>query len=94
LTNLLRYPLEPLSFTYNKDDESGLCYDNDLGCGYDDLVFTNDMVVMIDVNIIMVVATAFLKRHFVALNLNYEYVRDYCFSNEDDCIIQLNVASA
>ena len=85
----------PEGFHWIEDDESGLCYSNVGGCGDDDLVFTpdkqgctyddrcesgysmgNDCV---------------SKEFFCSIkDMSSRYTREYCFSNEDDCNLQLN----
>jgi hypothetical protein len=41
----------PVGYHSNEDDESGLCYDNDLGCQHDYLIFNNDKTSCIEYKI-------------------------------------------
>ena len=85
----------PEGFHVREDDETGMCYDNKLGCEWEGLVFTNDKKGCVEDDTCEY-GSSFgklceSKQTFCStMDLNREYVREYCFSNENACMAQLN----
>ena len=84
----------PEGFHSYEDDETGLCYDNDLGCEYEGMIFTNSGKSCVYDDACEGYSmgnNCVSKEFYCSINdMNDEYVREYCFSAEDDCNLQLN----
>ena len=84
----------PEGFHSEEDDESGLCYTNEEGCE-DGMVFTNDKQACIYDGACedgySLGNNCVSKEFYCSINdMNKQHVREYCFSDEDDCNLQLN----
>ena len=83
----------PEGFHSEEDDESGLCYTNEEGCE-DGIVFTNDKQSCVYDDACEGYSlgnNCVSKEFYCSINdTNKQDVREYCFSDEDDCNLQLN----
>jgi hypothetical protein len=93
----LPYPPDgcPEGFHSNEDDESGLCYPSSEGCEYDNMILTNDKKSCIYddgcESGYSMGNNCISKEFYCSIeDMNSRYNREYCFSNEDDCNVQLN----
>jgi hypothetical protein len=85
----------PEGFHSYEDDESGLCYPNEGGCKYDGTIFTNDKKSCIyddrcESGYSMGNNCVSKEFYCSIKDMNNRYDREYCLSNEDDCMPQLN----
>ena len=89
----------PEGYHSYEDEETGLCYDNDLGCEYEGMVFTNDKKSCVyddrcedgySMGQVCVSKEFYCSIQNMSSNSTSKYTREYCLSNEDDCMRHIN----
>jgi hypothetical protein len=82
----------PEGFHSEEDDETGLCYSNEGGCEYPDLVLTNDNKSCVSDNKCdwWPDGPYCLSKKIYCASEDLNRVKEYCFSNKDSCIVELD----